>query len=45
MFHHSQEICTGKKDLGGQGQNKGRERVENKGKKEERAGGKKGMLA
>lgn len=45
MFHHSYGICTGKKGLGGQGLNKGREGVENKSKKEERAGGKKGMLA
>lgn len=36
---------TGKKDLGGQGLNKGREGVENKSEKEERASGKKGMLA
>lgn len=29
MFHHSQGISTGKKDLGGQGLNKGREGIEN----------------
>lgn len=45
LLHHPQEICTGKKDLGGQGLNKGREGAENKSKTEERAGGKKGMLA
>lgn len=43
-FHHSQGICTGKNGLGGQGLNKGRKGVENKSKKEKRAGGKKGML-
>lgn len=45
MFHHPQGTCTGKKDLGGQGLNKGKEGVENKSKTEERAGGIKGVLA
>lgn len=44
MLHHPQGICTGK-DLEGQGLNKGREGVEKKSKREERAGGKQGMLA